>query len=49
VLVGAFDCVRYVVQMAVPRVELGWVPDIGILLTAAALLTLYGTRRGAPA
>jgi hypothetical protein len=41
-LVGAFDFVLYFVQMAVPVTELGWLPDVAILVLAAILITLYG-------
>ena len=42
-LVGVFDVLLYVIQMVVPATELGWVPDVTILLLAAALITVYGT------
>ena len=41
-LVGLFDFTMYFVQMAVPQAELGWLPDIAILVGATALITLYG-------
>jgi hypothetical protein len=44
-LIGVFDFVMYFVQMAVPATELGWVPDIMILVAATALITALGARR----
>ena len=41
-LLGLFDLVMYFVQMAVPATELGWIPDIAILVVAAAGITLIG-------
>ena len=43
-LIGAFDFVMYFLQMAVPATELGWGPDIAILVVAAILITLLGAR-----
>lgn len=43
-LVGAFDFVMNFVQMAVPRTELGWVPDLVILAVATLLITVLGSR-----
>lgn len=43
--IGAFDFGMYFLQMAVPATELGWGPDIAILLGAAALITVLGARR----
>ncbi|HVH10967.1 MAG TPA: hypothetical protein VM736_14315 [Gemmatimonadales bacterium] len=43
-LVGAFDFVMNFVQMAVPRTELGWVPDLAILAGATLLITALGSR-----
>jgi len=45
--IGAFDFAMYFVQMAVPATELGWVPDIIILVAATALITALGARRAA--
>lgn len=42
-LVGAFDFLLYLTQMVVPATELGWVPDVGILIVATVLITVYGT------
>ena len=43
-LIGAFDFVMYFLQMAVPATELGWGPDIAILVVAAVAITLLGAR-----
>ncbi len=40
--IGAFDFVMYFLQMAVPATELGWVPDIVILVAVTAAITLAG-------
>jgi len=42
--IGAFDFVMYFLQMAVPATELGWGPDIAILVVAAVVITLLGAR-----
>lgn len=42
-LLGLFDVVMYFVQMAVPQTELGWLPDIAILVGVTVLVTLYGS------
>ena len=42
---GAFDFAMFLLQMAVPVTELGWVPDIVILVLAAAGVTLLGIRQ----
>jgi hypothetical protein len=47
-LIGVFDFALNFLQMVVPRTELGWAPDLGILALAAAGITAYGAR-GAPA
>jgi len=41
-LIGTFDFLMYVLQMTVPRTELGWPADVAILVTATVLITLYG-------
>jgi len=43
-LIGVFDFVMYFVQMAVPATELGWVPDIAILVVVTVVITLIGAR-----
>jgi len=42
--IGAFDFAMYFLQMAVPATELGWGPDIAILVVAAVAITLLGAR-----
>ncbi len=44
-VIGAFDFVMYMLQMTVPATELGWVPDIIILVAVTALITALGARR----
>ncbi len=44
-VIGAFDFVMYFLQMAVPATELGWVPDVIILVAATALITALGARK----
>jgi hypothetical protein len=46
-LIGVFDFALNFLQMVVPRTELGWGLDLGILALAAAGITAYGAR-GAP-
>lgn len=46
-LIGLFDFVMYFVQMVVPVTELGWVPDVAILLGVAIAITVAGSRRAA--
>jgi hypothetical protein len=41
-LLALFDFVMYFVQMALPQTELGWLPDIAILVGATVTITLYG-------
>ncbi|HKC41541.1 MAG TPA: hypothetical protein VKC15_18500 [Gemmatimonadales bacterium] len=43
-VIGVFDFVMYFLQMAVPRTELGWKPDIAILVVATVAITLLGAR-----
>jgi len=42
--IGAFDFAMYFLQMALPATELGWGPDIAILVVAAVAITLLGAR-----
>ena len=42
-LLGAFDLTIYLLQMAVPATELGWLPDIVILGVATVAVTCYGS------
>ena len=44
-LIGVFDFVMYFLQMAVPATELGWVPDIIILVAVTVAITAAGSRR----
>lgn len=46
-LIGVFDFVMYFLQMAVPATELGWIPDLIILVVATALITTVGSRNPA--
>lgn len=46
-IIGLFDFVMYFVQMAVPVTELGWTPDIAILLIVTIAITAAGSRRAA--
>jgi hypothetical protein len=48
-LVGAFDFLMNFVQMALPRTELGWVPDLIILAVATLAITALGSRATAAA
>ena len=48
-LVGLFDFVMNFLQMAVPRTELGWVPDLVILALSTLAITALGSRRAAAA
>jgi len=41
-LIGLFDFAMYLVQMAIPAAELGWIPDIVILVVAAVGITAFG-------
>jgi len=41
-LVGVFDFVLYFVQMAAPVTELGWLPDVAVLVLATTVITLSG-------
>jgi hypothetical protein len=43
-LVGVFDFVMNFLQMAVPRTELGWVPDLIILAVVTIAITAFGSR-----
>ena len=44
-LIGLFDFVMYLVQMAVPATELGWTPDLLILVAVTAAITAAGSRK----
>ena len=43
-LVGLFDFAMNFLQMAVPRTELGWVPDLVIMAAATIVITVLGSR-----
>ncbi len=47
-LIGVFDFVMYFLQMAVPATELGWTPDLVIIVVVTVAITAAGSRR-APA
>jgi len=47
-LIGLFDFVMYFLQMVVPATELGWIPDLILIVVATAAITAAGSRR-APA
>ena len=46
-LVGGFDFLMNFVQMALPRTELGWIPDLVILAAATVAITALGSRPAA--
>lgn len=46
-LVGLFDFVMLFTQMAFPRTELGWVPDLVILAVVTLAITILGSRPAA--
>ena len=46
-IIGLFDFVMYFVQMVVPVTELGWIPDLAILLGVTVAITAAGSRRAA--
>jgi len=46
-VIALFDFVMYFLQMAVPKTELGWIPDIAILVVATVAITLLGARKPA--
>jgi hypothetical protein len=43
-MIGLFDFVMYFLQMAVPATELGWIPDLVILVAAVVVITVLGAR-----
>jgi hypothetical protein len=49
VLIGVFDFVMYLLQMAFPATELGWTPDLIIIVAVTVAITVAGSRRVAPA
>src|SRR6059036_2072909 len=48
-LIGLFDFVMYFLQMAVPATELGWIPDLAIIVGVTVAITAVGSRRPAAA
>jgi hypothetical protein len=46
-LIGLFDFVMYFLQTAIPATELGWVPDIIILVVVTIAITVWGAKRTA--
>ena len=44
-LIGLFDFAMYLVQMAIPAAELGWIPDVVILVVAAVAITVFGATK----
>jgi hypothetical protein len=44
-LIGLFDFVMYLVQMTVPRTELGWIPDLAVIVAVTVVITVAGSRR----
>jgi hypothetical protein len=44
-VIGLFDFVMYFVQMVVPVTELGWIPDIIILVAVTIAITASGSRK----
>ena len=44
-LIGLFDFVMYFLQMAVRATELGWIPDLVIIVVVTAAITAAGSRR----
>jgi hypothetical protein len=47
--IGVFDFAMYLLQMVVPVTELGWIPDLVIIVVVTAAITAAGSRRPAPA
>jgi hypothetical protein len=48
-LLGVFDLLMYLLQMLVPRTELGWIPDLIILVAAVVAITVAGARKAGEA
>jgi hypothetical protein len=46
-VIGLFDFVMYLLQMTVPSTELGWVPDLAIIVAVTVAITVAGSRRAA--
>ncbi len=43
--IGVFDFAMYFLQMVVPAIELGWIPDIAIIVAVTVAITVAGSRR----
>jgi hypothetical protein len=43
-LVGAFDFAVTLLQMVVPTIDIGWIPNLLILAAATIVITLLGSR-----
>ncbi|HEY3220460.1 MAG TPA: hypothetical protein VGJ80_07000 [Gemmatimonadales bacterium] len=48
-LIGVFDFVMYFLQMVVPATELGWIPDLAIIVGVTVAITAGGSRRATAA
>jgi len=48
-VIGLFDFLMYFLQMVVRATELGWIPDLVIIVVATAAITVAGSRRAAAA
>ena len=48
-VIGLFDFLMYFLQIAVRATELGWIPDLVIIVVATAAITVAGSRRAAAA
>lgn len=46
-LIGVFDFAMYFLQMVVPATELGWIPDLVIIVVVTVAITVAGSRRAA--
>jgi hypothetical protein len=44
-VIGLFDFLMYFLQMTVPATELGWIPDLSIIVAVTAAITAAGSRR----
>ena len=44
-LIGVFDFVMYFLQMVVPATELGWIPDLAIIVGVTIAITAAGSRK----
>src|SRR6266480_6739050 len=43
--IGVFDFAMYFLQMMVPAIELGWIPDIAIIVAVTVAITVAGSPR----